>query len=474
MKYALKGVAGIPQFVSVPKNPGKSQSSKSETKGPFGQLFNNKIKNLTDKGTKSESKEIKLLKKALKKLEELKGKLAVDGDAKGKVDLKGKDLKELIEEMSKDKEFIQMLPLDMQALLQKLEQGNFTGVSKEDLQKLTDAWQQRNDSLVKEIDQLMTAVKERLELVEGNSSKKKLTGQNWNQLASSDKNFDPVSQKELDQFSLKDLKKAINNKPINNKGTKALLSRISDLFGKANTEGFAQFEKELKQLLARHQKTISADANYMQFKLDSQEKVITATEGKEKSQSDTGQEQAGTQSHIDLALNNEITQAESKETSGEFQLKGERFNMPEPEQLLRQVVEKFNLDIKDGISEMEIQLHPEELGKMQLKLVMEDGTVTAKFLTENSKVKELIEQNLSLLRDNLAEENIQWDEITVDVGQDELAENPFAEQQQFEDDNGNSEAHFSLNPDEIVTGEEIEVEEDENSKDPDKLVDYMA
>lgn len=127
---------------------------------------------------------------------------------------------------------------------------------------------------------------------------------------------------------------------------------------------------------------------------------------------------------------------------------------------------------------MEIKLHPQELGNMYLKLTVEKGMVTAQFLTENVRVKELIEQNISLLRDTFAKDGITWDKITVDVGQDGLRENPFAYQGQREmkdqrNSNGRRQSFADSMSDELELAE-VELEGETPVKDPTRLVDYRA
>jgi flagellar hook-length control protein FliK len=86
------------------------------------------------------------------------------------------------------------------------------------------------------------------------------------------------------------------------------------------------------------------------------------------------------------------------------------------EELFSQIVEHAKVVVNNGGSEMEINLKPEHLGKLQLKVTIENDVVTAKFFAESQQVKEIIESNLSQLKRNLQENGMQVDTIMVSVG----------------------------------------------------------
>ena len=87
----------------------------------------------------------------------------------------------------------------------------------------------------------------------------------------------------------------------------------------------------------------------------------------------------------------------------------------DPEKFMEQVVKKAEVMIKQNLSQMRIQLHPEFLGKMTIKLVLEDGLLTARFITENQQVKNLLDSNLNHLRQNLENQGIRVEKTEVNV-----------------------------------------------------------
>ncbi|MCX7922377.1 MAG: flagellar hook-length control protein FliK [Clostridia bacterium] len=92
-------------------------------------------------------------------------------------------------------------------------------------------------------------------------------------------------------------------------------------------------------------------------------------------------------------------------------------NIPKNE-LINQVVEKAKVIVGAEKSEMIMELKPESLGKLALKIVTERGMVVAKFIAENQQVKEIIETNMQLLKDTLKEQGLTVQGFSVSVGQD--------------------------------------------------------
>jgi flagellar hook-length control protein FliK len=86
------------------------------------------------------------------------------------------------------------------------------------------------------------------------------------------------------------------------------------------------------------------------------------------------------------------------------------------DQLFAQIVENAKLMLAGNHSEMELNLKPDSLGRLQLKIAVENQVVTARFVAESQQVKEIIETNLNQLRDHLRENGLQVDNLTVSVG----------------------------------------------------------
>lgn len=87
----------------------------------------------------------------------------------------------------------------------------------------------------------------------------------------------------------------------------------------------------------------------------------------------------------------------------------------DPQDLLEQIVKKVEMVNKAFNTEMKIQLKPEFLGRMVIKIAVEEGVVTARFITESHQVKHLLENNLGALRQNLESQGLKVDRTEVNV-----------------------------------------------------------
>jgi flagellar hook-length control protein FliK len=99
----------------------------------------------------------------------------------------------------------------------------------------------------------------------------------------------------------------------------------------------------------------------------------------------------------------------------------ERANVRTPVQareIINQVLEKAKVVLTGDKSEMVIDLKPDSLGKLSLKVVTEHGIVMAKFVAENQQVKQVLETNMQLLKDSLEKQGMEVQGFSVSVRQD--------------------------------------------------------
>ncbi len=85
------------------------------------------------------------------------------------------------------------------------------------------------------------------------------------------------------------------------------------------------------------------------------------------------------------------------------------------EMIMRQITDYMRGNVADGVSELEMQLHPESLGNLHVKLVAKEGMVTAQFLTENETVKSVLENQMVQLKETFKEQGVTVETIEVEV-----------------------------------------------------------
>ena len=85
---------------------------------------------------------------------------------------------------------------------------------------------------------------------------------------------------------------------------------------------------------------------------------------------------------------------------------------------LNQIVEKAALNLINGKSQIRIELKPEFLGSVRMKIITENHLVTVRILTELPVVKEMIENNISQLKTDLQSHGLEIDKLDVSVAND--------------------------------------------------------
>ena len=83
--------------------------------------------------------------------------------------------------------------------------------------------------------------------------------------------------------------------------------------------------------------------------------------------------------------------------------------------IMEQIVERVKIDVTAGKNTMEMQLNPENLGKIYVSISEENGVINAQFTATNEMVKEALESQLATLRENLNQAGVKVDAIEVTV-----------------------------------------------------------
>ncbi|MCL1924103.1 MAG: flagellar hook-length control protein FliK [Defluviitaleaceae bacterium] len=87
------------------------------------------------------------------------------------------------------------------------------------------------------------------------------------------------------------------------------------------------------------------------------------------------------------------------------------------------IIDQIQTQIKtivktNAVTEMTMVLAPEQLGELALKLTTRDGLVSASFIVESEKIKEIIEKNLKELQESLELQGVEISDLEVFVKQE--------------------------------------------------------
>ncbi len=89
--------------------------------------------------------------------------------------------------------------------------------------------------------------------------------------------------------------------------------------------------------------------------------------------------------------------------------------MQEKIDVIKQVTEQMDVSLFDGKTESVMKLKPDDLGKVTVKISLENGIINAKFLAESEKVKEILESGFNQLKDALEKQGMMIQEFSVSV-----------------------------------------------------------
>ncbi len=92
-----------------------------------------------------------------------------------------------------------------------------------------------------------------------------------------------------------------------------------------------------------------------------------------------------------------------------------------PVELQQQTFERLTVGVIRGLQNQEhhliMKLYPKELGEVRVELLVREENVAVNFAMENSKVKEIMENNMNEFRDNLERQGFSLEECMVSVDQ---------------------------------------------------------
>ncbi|PIH61258.1 flagellar hook-length control protein FliK [Paenibacillus sp. LK1] len=77
------------------------------------------------------------------------------------------------------------------------------------------------------------------------------------------------------------------------------------------------------------------------------------------------------------------------------------------------VVNKLDIVQQKGFSEATISLRPEHLGKLDVQITLQNGQLVARFMTEHTMAKDMLEQQMIQLRSSLQAQGIQVERLEV-------------------------------------------------------------
>lgn len=91
--------------------------------------------------------------------------------------------------------------------------------------------------------------------------------------------------------------------------------------------------------------------------------------------------------------------------------------------IMRQIMDYMKVNLGADLSSVEMQLHPANLGTLQIQVVAKGGVMTANFITENEAVKAALESQMIQLQQQFDEQGVRVDAIEVTVQTHQFEQN---------------------------------------------------
>ncbi len=112
----------------------------------------------------------------------------------------------------------------------------------------------------------------------------------------------------------------------------------------------------------------------------------------------------------------EFLQHASSRVTGTESPAVKKAELPNFKNVVEQIVERCEMLKNNRRSEVRIQLKPEYLGKIHLRISLEEGILTARLLVENNQVGHMLENNLNQLRQQLQEQGLKFQQLQMSIG----------------------------------------------------------
>lgn len=180
--------------------------------------------------------------------------------------------------------------------------------------------------------------------------------------------------------------------------------------------------EEASGLKTQEQQTEGTEGELQSDSLSAKEEQQLAGGQKHQQFGGAMQEHTGTQLRHDMtgAVGGNVTETAFAQVQEQVNGTGTQVNVAD---IIKQIVEFSRVTISRTATTMEIQLNPENLGKLYLQLSAKDGIVSAHITAQNEVVKEALESQIVQFKENMNDAGIKVDAVEVTVGSHEFEKN---------------------------------------------------
>ena len=188
--------------------------------------------------------------------------------------------------------------------------------------------------------------------------------------------------------------------------------------------------------VTEEQKTDQQEGQSMEQQMSEDSSLKNSAETSEDTQSSRTQNFKTQMTSNDVMTNTSVQGMEPEAVLQQVQQPETSFLSVDTMKLLDQVAEQIRVNVSEGISSMEMQLNPENLGKIFVNITSKEGVIHAQLAASNEAVRTALESQLADLRQNLNQAGVKVDAVEVTVAshgfEKNLEQNQQSDKQQGE------------------------------------------
>lgn len=129
--------------------------------------------------------------------------------------------------------------------------------------------------------------------------------------------------------------------------------------------------------------------------------------------------------------------------------------MPDSQQVVNQILDYMKLSMKPENTVLNMQLHPESLGTLHIQITAREGIMTAHFTASSEAVKNVLENQMAVLKEHFEQQDIKVDAIEVTVESHQFESNLEQGRQRGGEEPGRRPKRRRLDVSSLESGEEL-------------------
>ncbi|HMB01036.1 MAG TPA: flagellar hook-length control protein FliK, partial [Spirochaetota bacterium] len=129
---------------------------------------------------------------------------------------------------------------------------------------------------------------------------------------------------------------------------------------------------------------------------------------------------AKNKNNVKVILNDKIVSLQQNKNLAQFtKIHDLNHTQTNTHKLIEKVIQSIKYAVSENTKELNIRLKPDHLGRINIKLKMEDNIMNGKLIVDNNAVKELLESKMQFLKDHLKDQGYNFANIDVDISSEQ-------------------------------------------------------